>query len=185
MLEQLTPPGAFAVPIETVADHLTLNTAAPELDETKTLERLIEAATAAIERQTQTALIMQTWRWTTESWCTPLPLNPVAAIENIEVIDASGVATDWTGWFLIHGTPQRIGTRKGQVRPTIPEGGYARIILTAGYGTGWTDIPADLRQAVTLLAAHWYENREAAANQLAPLPFGLTSLLAPYRPVRI
>jgi len=185
MLEQLIPPGALAVPTDTLAQHLTLNTAAPELDETLTIERLIEAATATIERQTQTALIMQTWRWTTSSWCAPLPLTPVAAIEAIEVIDTDGTATPWTGWFLIDATPQRIGTRKGQTRPTIPEGGYARITLTAGYGTGWTDVPADLRQAVTLLAAHWYEHREAAADQLAPLPFGVTTLLAPYRPIRL
>ena len=185
MLEQVTPPAALAVPAATLAEHLHLNTAAPELEETETLERLIGAATATIEHQTQTALIMQTWRWRTPTWCAPLPLTPVAAIEAIEIIDGQGGATPWDGWFLAHSGPPRIGTRKGRIRPGIPADGHAAVTFTAGYGTGWTDIPADLRQAVTLLAAQYYEHREAATNPLAALPFGVTSLIAPYRPIRL
>ena len=185
MLEQITPPAALAVPTQTLAEHLHLNTAAPELDETETLERLIEAATATIERQSQSALIMQTWRWSTGSWCSPLPLTPVAAIENVEVVDQHGEAKTWDGWFLVHGPTPRVGTRKGQSRPSIPADGYAQITFTAGYGTGWTDVPPDLRQAVTLLAAHYYENREGQGDQSAVLPSGVTSLIAPYRPIRL
>jgi len=185
MLEQITPPAALAVPVETLAEHLHLNTAAPELDEGETLERFINAATATIERQTQTALIMQTWRWSTTTWCAPLPLKPVAAIESVEVIDGQGEPTTWGGWFIARAGQPRIGTRKGQIRPTIPADGYAAVTFTAGYGTGWTDIPPDLRQAVTLLAAHYYEHREAATDPLAVLPFGVVSLIAPYRPIRL
>jgi uncharacterized phiE125 gp8 family phage protein len=185
MLEQITPPAALAIPTETLAEHLHLNTAAPELDETETLERFIKAATATIERQTQSALIMQTWRWSTVTWCAPLPLTPVAAIEAVEVVDGQGEAVPWTGWFLAHAGQPRIGTRKGQIRPSIALGGYAAVTFTAGYGTGWTDIPPDLRQAVTLLAAQYYEHREAATDTLAALPFGVASLIAPYRPIRL
>lgn len=184
MLEQITPPAALAIPTETLAEHLHLNTAAPELDETETLQRFIEAATATIERQTQSALIMQTWRWSTQSWCAPLPLTPIAGVESVEVIgDAETI--QWDGWFLVPAPHPRIGTIKGQIRPTIPREGYAVITFTAGYGTGWTDVPADLRQAVTLLGAHYYEHREAATEPLATLPFGVASLIAPYRPIRL
>jgi len=185
MLEQITPPVTPAIPTETLAEHLHLNTAAPELDETETLRRFIEAATATIERQTQTALIMQTWRWSTPSWCVPLPLTPVAAVESVDIIDDAGNAAPWEGWFLVHASQPRIGTRKGQIRPVIPSDGYAAITFTAGYGTGWTDVPADVRQAVTLLAAHYYEHRDAATDPLAALPFGVASLIAPYRPIRL
>ena len=185
MLEQITPPAALAVSPQTLAEHLHLNTAAPELDETETLERLIEAAIATIERQTQTALIMQTWRWSTTSWRGTLPLTPVAAIESVEIVDQFGEATPWDGWFLVHAPCPRVGTRKGQTRPTIPTDGRAQITFTTGYGTGWTDVPPDLRHAVTLLAAHFYENREGQADQHAPLPSSVTSLIAPYRPIRL
>jgi len=185
MLEQITPPTALAVPTQTLAEHLHLNTAAPELDETETLERLIQAATATIERQVQTALIMQTWRWSTSSWRTPLPLTPVAAIESVEVIDQYGETKTWDGWFLVHSSCPRVGTRKGQTRPNIPSDGHAQITFTAGYGTGWTDVPPDLRHAVTLLAAHYYEDREGGTDQHTALPSSVTTLIAPYRPIRL
>lgn len=185
MLEQMTPPAALAVPTETLAEHLHLNIAAPELDETETLARLIEAATAAIERQAQIALIMQTWRWSTPRWRVPLPLTPVAAIKSVEVVDPYGEAQAWDGWFLVHGPCPRLGTRKGQTRPPIQSEGYAQITFTAGYGTGWTDVPPDLRHAVTLLAAHYYENREGQGEQHAPLPSSVTTLIARYRPARL
>ena len=185
MLTQITPPAALPVPTDTLADHLRLNTAAPELDETVTLERLIRAATATVERRISGALIMQSWRWRLAAWRSTLPLSPVAAIEGIEIVDGQGAATSWTGWVLGHSAPQRILTRTGESRPSIPVNGHAEITFTAGYGLGWTDVPEDLRHAVALLAAHYYENREAARDPLAPLPYGVGGLIAPYRPIRL
>jgi len=185
MLEQIISPAALAVPTATLAEHLHLNTTAPELDETATLERFIEAASAVIERHVQIALITQTWRWTTQTWCRPLPLSPVAAIESIEIIDPEGTSETWDGWFLVHAPRPRIGTRKGQARPQIATDGYAQITFTVGYGTGWTDVPPDLRHAVTLLAAHYYENRGGQGDQHTPLPSAVNNLIARYRPIRL
>lgn len=43
--------------------------------------------------------------------------------------------------------------------------------------------PEDLDQAVYLLSAHWYENREASlvAVSAAPLPMGVSAILNEYR----
>lgn len=185
MLTLITPPAALPVPANVLADHLHLNTAAPELDETGTLERLIRAATAAIERRIQGALIMQGWRWRLAEWREALPLSPVAGVESVEIVDDGGTATPWDGWLLSHAAPQRLLARMGEVRPSIPRGGHAEIVFTAGYGLGWTDVPEDLRHAVTLLAAHYYEHREAAGAELATLPHSVDSLIAPYRPIRL
>jgi uncharacterized phage protein (predicted DNA packaging) len=51
-------------------------------------------------------------------------------------------------------------------------------------GDPWADgIPADIDQAVLLLAAHWYENREATLVGVSaqPLPFGVAEIIANYR----
>ena len=45
-------------------------------------------------------------------------------------------------------------------------------------------MPADLRQAVFLLAAHYYENRAEGAGG-GSLPFGVLVLIEAYRATRI
>lgn len=43
-------------------------------------------------------------------------------------------------------------------------------------------LPPSLRQAALMLAAHWYEVREAsAAEQLRPVPFGVSEILESFR----
>lgn len=43
-------------------------------------------------------------------------------------------------------------------------------------------LPATLRQAVLLVAGHWYNQREAVSGvEMREVPFGLQALLKPYR----
>ena len=46
-------------------------------------------------------------------------------------------------------------------------------------------MPADLRQAVFLLAAHFYENRAEGGASPASMPFGVLVLIEAYRATRI
>lgn len=59
---------------------------------------------------------------------------------------------------------------------------------TATYEAGYADpedVPEDLLVAALLLAGNWDANREATAGNLAPLPFGVESLIGNYRPVLV
>lgn len=65
------------------------------------------------------------------------------------------------------------------------EGGASLTPSDSGQGTHFAGIyppgntPASLRVAIKLLAAHWYENREAVSvTPLTPLPMGVEALLA-------
>jgi uncharacterized phiE125 gp8 family phage protein len=59
--------------------------------------------------------------------------------------------------------------------------------IEAGYGAVGSDVPEALRQALRLLAAHWYENRGIAAigQAVALLPANVSALIAPYRVVAL
>ncbi|MDK3075449.1 head-tail connector protein [Sedimentitalea sp. JM2-8] len=47
-------------------------------------------------------------------------------------------------------------------------------------------LPGALRQAILLLVAHYYANREAVSDQLVHvLPLGVARLIAPYRSLGI
>jgi uncharacterized phiE125 gp8 family phage protein len=60
--------------------------------------------------------------------------------------------------------------------------------VSAGYGAAAIDVPEPLRQAIRLLAAHWYENRGVVAlgqTSAVTLPVSVPALLAPYRMVAL
>ena len=54
--------------------------------------------------------------------------------------------------------------------------------MSAGYGAA-TGVPQAIRQGILLLAAHFYENREAVSMEpgAAELPLGVAALWRPYR----
>ena len=61
----------------------------------------------------------------------------------------------------------------------------ARIERTLGYAIAdkFTVVPADLKQAVLMLAAHWYENREATLVGVSgqTVPLGVRDITDSYR----
>ncbi len=187
-LTRLAPPANPVLTPTDLAEHLRLPVASPEVEQTAELTALIAAATAAIERRIDGALIAQGWIWKVTDWrqARELPLAPVMSIESITLIAPDGVEQPWTGWSLTPGPLRpRLTTGPQRSWPKIPHGGYAAIRFIAGFGPDASDIPADLRHAVLMLAAHYFEHREVATHPLTPLPLGVGSLLAPHRPIRL
>ena len=103
----------------------------------------------------------------------PFTLAPVSAIERVEmttrgqvvlVDPAAGACSrhaapgaDAGGAFL----PQ---SRAAVTRPST---------FTAGFGPQWSDVPADLAQAVLMLAARYHEDRSFEGSHSA-MPFGVS-----------
>ena len=54
--------------------------------------------------------------------------------------------------------------------------------MVAGYATA-DDVPDKFKQGITLLAAHWYENREATISGtiIRDIPYGVRELVMPAR----
>lgn len=61
----------------------------------------------------------------------------------------------------------------------------AVVYFEAGYGADWASIPADLAQAVLLLAAHYYEYRNETSLSDGCMPFGVSSLIERYKVMRL
>jgi uncharacterized phiE125 gp8 family phage protein len=61
------------------------------------------------------------------------------------------------------------------------------IDYVAGYGSAADEVPADLRQAVLLLIAHWHEHRDAVviAGSGAVVPSGFDRVVSAYKQVRM
>lgn len=63
--------------------------------------------------------------------------------------------------------------------------GY-KVVATVGFGDTPEDVPEDIKQAILMLVAHSYQNREALNDSVnGPssnrVPFGVNDLLSPYK----
>lgn len=191
LVEETTVP-LSALPVDQFKDHLRLGSGfSDDGIQDGMLEGHLRASMAAIEARTGKILIAREFSWTVTAWRDarrqPLPVSPVSAIAGVSLIDQSGVVTviDSDRWYLEpdmqRPSLQPIGARL----PNIPHAGSARIGLLAGFGPEWDDLPADLRQAVLLLAAHFYEYRYDVSHASPPLPASVLSLIERYRTVRM
>ena len=181
-----------ALPVEDFKAHLRLGRGfTGDTVQDAVLESFLRAAMAAVEARTGKVTITRAFTWTLPRWTEPreqpLPLAPVTAITEVALIDADGAeeVVDPLRYRLEKDAhfPALAGRSAGL--PWPPSDGSIRVRFTAGYGSAWSDMPPDLAQAVMLLASHYYENREATALGSGCMPFGVTSLLERYRPMRL
>lgn len=193
ILTEVSAPPSAAVPVRAFAEHLRLASGfADDGSQDAVLEHYVRAAMAAIEARLGRALLARDFAWTVTRWredtCQVLPIGPVRSVSEVKLVDADGAQTqaDPGAWSVIRDSqrPRLVG-KFGRSLPKIPRAGHAEIRLNAGFGEAWGDVPADLRQAVFLLAAHFYENRAEGATPAGSLPFGVLVLIEAYRATRI
>lgn len=192
LVEQTTVPGT-ALPVAQFKDHLRLGTGfADDAVQDEVLETYLRAAMATIEARTGKILLARRFNWSLTAWrdlaVQALPVAPVSAIESLTITDRLG------GVELID--PVRYGLEQDMHRPklvsvgiclpAIPVGGRVEILFDAGFGTDWVDVPADLAQAVMLLAANFYEHRaDSGTSAHTQLPSVVAGLIQRYRTVRL
>lgn len=160
MLTELVAPTQTAVDVARLSEHLRLGSGfADDGAQDATLEMYIRVATSAVEARIGKALITRQMRLVLTGWSAverqTLPMAPVVRIDAVRVVDRSGEARTVGGglWALrrdIH-APELVAN--GGSLPSIPSGGQVEIDFEAGFGPASEDVPADLRQAVLLLAA--------------------------------
>lgn len=123
-----------------------------------------------------------------------IPIAPVTAVSSVKTVDADGNETTLSSSIYVTdfiSEPARIRLKTDSDWP-VPSGGLAalngvRVAFSVGYaltGTPATtcSAPDDLKAAVKLLVAHWYENREDATTlSLSKIPNGVDALIAPYK----
>jgi uncharacterized phiE125 gp8 family phage protein len=183
----MSGPAAEPVSLEEARAHLRLDTT----DEDTMLGAFITAARMALEGETRRAFVTQSWRLILDQWpgaSVSLPLAPVSAVTEIAVEDPNGstrmVAASLYETALAGNVP-RVVARAGWPMPARRVGGI-HIDFTAGYGAAEA-VPQPLKQAILLLSAHWFENREPVSlgPQVSELPLSVAHLVAPYRRVHL
>ncbi len=114
-----------------------------------------------------------------------LEITPVQSVVSIEVRDAAGA---WVDQGLVGFDLITDGDRYWLRAEAWPSGLAARpdalkVTYRAGFGDTAESVPADLRRAVCLLAAHRFEIREEviAGQSLAVVPNGVDAIVSRHR----
>jgi uncharacterized phiE125 gp8 family phage protein len=191
-LTEISPAALNPVPLDEFAAHLRLAQGfADGAAEDGLLELYLRNATSVVEAQIGKALIRRTFKLRVSSWSRAgdlvLPIGPVAEIASASFIrDADTIAVSVDGWCVTAGTGrQRLTGAGGGALPQIPDGYVAELVFDAGFGDSWNDVPGDLRQAVMMLASHYFENRFGEAEAGRGIPLAVQALLETHCPVRL
>lgn len=191
MLIEETAIADAALPVDQFKAHLRLGTGFAEGNvQDEVLNGFLRAAIAAIEARTGKVLIERDFSWSLNGWRDPagevLPVAPVVSVAAITLTDAAGTDTvvDAEAYRLERDMQRPRLRPVGACLPKVQTGGSVKIAFTVGMATDWGELPADLGQAVLLLAAHYYEYRDETALGAGCMPFGVTSLIQRYRTVR-
>jgi uncharacterized phiE125 gp8 family phage protein len=162
-------------------------------DEDGLIAGYILAARMHVENSTRRRLITQVlnytidYRWPLSRCGLPrlaLPVAPVSSVTSITYVDANGA----TQTLAVDQYTTALDRDDAVIEPahnvTWPDVrcqlGAITVLFVAGSSLG--DVPHPLKQAMRLLIAHAYDNREAiTAGQFNEVPMGVEAYLSPYR----
>lgn len=167
-------------------DQFKLHARITRDDEDSLIDSLLKAARRYIEARQRRAIVTQTWRLTLDTfpaWGLVIPLPPLQSVSSITYVDNDGTTQtlDPSAYSVdTRSEPGRVEPAWGQYWPSARfQNNAVTVQFVAGYGLA-DSAPDTTKTAIKLLAAHWYENREAtiAGTIIAPLPFAVEALLA-------
>ncbi|GAB4525464.1 MAG: head-tail connector protein [Amphiplicatus sp.] len=184
-LELIIPPAGEPVSLDEAKAHLRVTHG----EEDGLIAVYLMAARRAVEARTGLAVLAQTWRLVLDR-APPAPLalprGPVASVSAVETVMRDGSAS------LV--PPDLYDVETGLGARLAPRGPWPHTDRLIGgvrieFAAGWPDaaaVPEEIRHAIRLLAAHFYEHREAVATErAAALPQAVEALLSPFRRARL
>lgn len=153
------------------------------------LDSLIEAATNHAEEVTWRKFVSQKWRLYLDAWPEEeilLPFGSVLSVDLFKWLDKDSV--DHT---LVAGTdfiPAIVGDEPKIIpfdswpATDLYDAESIRIEFVAGYGDA-SKVPASIKHAILMLAAHWYENRETVivGTTVRQVPMAFDALISPFK----
>lgn len=173
----VTPADGLAITAVEMRDHLRIRSAV----EDSYVESLIRAATTLIDGPSGigAAMLPQSWRYALDAFPSGvlrLPGRGIASVASVNYVDETG------GDQVMAPADYRLVAKSNAARIEAvgvwPE-------TAAQIGAVWVDYQlggtADegLKQALRLIVAHWYENREEFTNigQMTQIPMGAKNIL--------
>lgn len=154
------------------------------------LSLYIQTAVNYIQKRTARQLMSATYKYVED--CFPygqdylwLPVTPVVSVTSVEYVNEAGTLATWdsSAWTSdLISEPSRIQPVYGGSWPVaLNTLNAVQVTFVAGYGNA-AAVPAELKQVIAMLVAHYYENREATTDvELLDVPHAVKDILDYYR----
>lgn len=139
-------------------------------DDDALLSMYVEAAARQVEALTGRSLTTQTWELTLDRFpfCDEIKLmkGPVQSVTSITSYDEDNNSAVFSNTnYVVDTISNKIILNLSSVWPVdLRRKSSAVIEYVTGYGDKRSDVPENLRSAVKILAAHYYENREISVT---------------------
>ena len=187
-LERISAPAIEPVSVQEMKQHLRLD----HDEEDGLLAGMVVAARRHLEKRLSLAFLSARWRYRADK--TPrgraaleVPLFPLASVQQVRLYleDGTTALADLANMQVRSAVRPAIITGVRIPFAAQPAHG-AEIEFTAGYGDAPEDVPEQMRLAIRLLAAHFYENRVEMPGCVMPsMPASVSLLLMDVMEVRL
>lgn len=186
-----------AVSLSELQAHL--RTSSPE--EAGDLQLKLDAAIRYIETETGRCLVTSTWEEFLPQWpCQhyiELPLGNLQSVTSIKYTDSTGAVITMSAgdykvqrtWSAANGQNDagigRVYLAYGATWPSATLDTGEPIVIRFVCGWDAASVPLPIKQAILMLASHWYRNRDAviagsSGNVSAELALGVERLISVY-----
>jgi uncharacterized phiE125 gp8 family phage protein len=193
----ITPPASDPLSLAEAKAHLRVTSD----DEDGIIAGYILAAREFVENATHRRLITQTLDYTIDDgWpCViargyyrtriELPVQPVASVSSISYVDSAGATQTLSSSLYVVRTDGPVAFIEPAYDVSWPSVRCQTAAITVRFvaGTALSEVPNPLMQAMRLLVAHQYEQREAVnvGNIVTPMDLAVEAFLSPYRYTRM
>ncbi len=206
LVEEMIVPDA-ALPIDALRRHVRLGTGFAEDDmQEELLASFLRAAMSAIESRTGKALLQRDFRLVLTDWYSadrqPLPLAPVVSVtgislcrpaapdtvvENATLVEQLGICDELDPLRYRLELDTHVSCIKPRTGcfPTLAADQTVMIRFVAGMSPTFEGLPGDMMHAILMLAGHFDEYRNEYGLSQGCMPFGVSSLIARYCPMRL
>ena len=180
----LTSTDALSSPVTTAEAKTHMRVAGSD-DDTYIGALLVAATDYAMTRQNR-ELVPRSLTWKLDSFPTASemvpPRSPLISVTSIQYVDSTGGTSTMssTAYDVDTYDHGRIALAYNQTWPSAREDIDAVTIkYEAGYSTGSTSTPDATKQAIMILASHWYEMREPVITgaAISDVPMSVDALL--------
>jgi uncharacterized phiE125 gp8 family phage protein len=177
------PADAVGVPV--TLSEAKLHLKVDDTDDDDLIEQLLSAATTFCEKFQNRTYLNRTRYLYLDAFPDEMilvPNPPLVSVTSIVYVDTDGTDQTWASSnYEVDNTsePGRITPAYNVSWPSARSVTNAVTVeYIAGYGAGTADTPDDVKNAIKLLVAHWYDHREAVSDvQMIEAPLGVKSLL--------